>query len=155
MHRIELARTKALALALGVTLVAPLGCGGEREASTPDVAASGVEEEMAETAEEAREAMEAAGEYTDAEREAFLSDARDRLDEIEREIASLRERATGEGGDALSETADALERAQQQATARLEALREASADQWEGLRDDVEQRIDDLERRYEEAAAST
>jgi hypothetical protein len=148
MEWIDRARTEVFALALGAALAAPLGCGGGRdEAALPDVAAR---------APASAEAQAPKGSQTaDATRAAVVSQARQRLDAIERQIDSLRDTARGEGGDALARTADELESERQQATAQLDTLRNASADEWKSLRDGLEKRIDDLEQRSDAAAART
>jgi len=152
MDRIVRARTRMLVLAVGVAVAAPLGlagpigCGDTREdAALPEVSARGAEE----TAPQGSEATNPAFE----ERRAYEARLREQLDEIGQEIADLRETAKESGGEALAATADVLESARQQASAKLDALHDASEDRWRDLRDDLDRSIDDLERRYDEAAA--
>ncbi len=107
-------RRGALGVGAGLAVIAA-GCGGEDTASR-DVAAANVREEV-------REAYETASELTAAEIERFRAAMDEKLDDLEREIAAARERAS-----------DLADRARQSAEVQLAALEDRRAE----LREDLE-----------------
>jgi hypothetical protein len=121
-----------------LALTSPLGCGGN------DSGGIGGDEIVG----EAPDVAAGPGEASRREREAYVAEAERSLDDLEREIGELRQDA------ANAETADELELTRERAEARLEELKDAEETEWRRIRAELQQMIDDLKVRYDQATAT-
>lgn len=114
----------ALAFALPLLLVA---CGDDNDADSVDIPGGGTVE------------------VTEQDREQFQQEARDRLQDAERELDELRDKVPeGSASDEIQRGIDELENGLDSLKERVDELENADDAEFEQMRDDAEKALDDF-----------
>jgi phage shock protein A len=87
---------------------------------------------------------EGANSDAESDRDAFIQDAEERIGDLRAELDQLRDDiATGEAAEDVKQQADQLDERINDAEAELDEVRSASDDEWQALRDSLNQTLDD------------
>ena len=142
---------KRLGILLITGLVALcLGCGTQEEPKktvTPG-----------DVKQEAKEAAKTTKEYLAQQQEKYLKQAQEKLNDLDKKIADLREQAekqTGELQQKLSKEADGLKKQTNALKEKLAAMKDASGDAWKKLKSGVDGALTELEKAYKEAESES
>ena len=132
-----------LAALLGLVL-AISACEKKEEKAPPKVSSEDVKKE-------AKEAVGAAVEYVNQERDEFVNKAQKDMDAINVRIEELKKKAqdaTGEAKVKLEQQIESLEQRRQAAEEKLDALKSATGEAWKDLKADVEAAIHHLKQSF-------
>jgi len=110
-------------------------------------------EEMSRVKEETSEAVGAAGDYIDEQREEAVRDLRDAYDDVSDRIRNFREQYEGKLNDTQKKLMSDLKDKQDIIEVKLEQARQEGRDSWEELKNDITASVDDLEEAFADIQA--
>ncbi len=136
-----------------LSMVFLLACGDQQEpeSSAPQVSASEVKEEV-------KEAVEAAGAYTEQKKDEYLQALDTKMNEWQEQIADLRAQAEAkadelsqEGKEALDQQIETLQAKQQAAAEKFAEFKASGAEAWDELKAGMDSALDDLSQAFNDA----
>lgn len=127
--------------AVAALLVSALAC-ADRERSEVDEAADRVEASAEETGQEIRDEARDLGEYSYDEREDFRTAVREEVSELDEEIDELGRDTRGAAGAVSAEAMEDIRTARRAIDERLEGLGDATEDEWEEFRGNIENSLE-------------
>jgi TolA-binding protein len=147
-------RMTPLAMAV-LALVLLIACGDRQETKSPAPQVSG-----SDVKEEAQEAVETAGAFTQQKMDEYLQALDTQMNEWQQQIADLQARAEAKAGELSEESKEALDRqiatlqAKQQAAAeKFAELKSSSAEAWGELKEGMDSAMEDLSQAFNDAQA--
>jgi hypothetical protein len=110
-------------------------------------------EEMSRVKEETSEAVEAAGNYIDEQREEAVRELRDTYDDVSDQIREFREENEGKLNEAQKELMSDLRARQDLIEEKLQQAKVEGRESWEDLKADISASVDDLEEAFADIKA--
>ncbi len=144
-HRRRYGLRIVCAALLGASLLA-LGCGEQQSPPQTSMSADDVKKETG-------EALDAAAQLAQQEKDEFLLATREEMDEIKADVATLKQEAAAAQGEAkqkLERQVAELEEKWNAADAMVAALRAESAEAWADMKQQVLAALADLKASYQE-----
>jgi hypothetical protein len=105
-------------------------------------------EDMSRVKKETSEAIEAAGNYIDEQREEAVRDLRDTYDDVSDQIREFSEQNKGKLSDAQKELMRDLKTRQDLIEKKLQQAKMEGRESWEELKKDIEASVDDLDKAF-------
>jgi hypothetical protein len=133
--------------AVGVMLIAVLGCSGKKSSETGGVNDSSINV----TTPPATEAPVEARDFSFDERQDFAQSIRSQLTELDAQIAQLSAEAKSKGGAVSDRALERIRAARKAADRNLGKIANATADNWEAVKTSTNRSVEDVAEAVESA----